>query len=96
MPPVESAHVRHDTVIEYDEGRSEEETEDAMDESREPLDESRGTHGDSSDEEVEDAVAEDILRFEQSFKNITQRYRLINRIGEGRPRTRFDLPLPWF
>ncbi|KAK3067263.1 Cell division control protein 7, partial [Teratosphaeriaceae sp. CCFEE 6253] len=37
----------------------------------------------SEEEEVEDAVAEDIQRFEASFKNITQRYRLVNRIGEG-------------
>ena len=58
-------------------------TEEALDESRCPLDESGATHNDSSEDEVEDAVAEDILKFEQSFKNITQRYRLINRIGEG-------------
>lgn len=63
--------------------RSEDGTEDAMDESRGPLEESGATHDESSEEEVEDAVAEDIMRFEQSFKNITQRYRLINRIGEG-------------
>lgn len=71
-----------DDTPEYD-GRSEDETEEAMDESRGPLDESGATHDDSSEEEVEDAVAEDIARFEQSFKNISQRYRLINRIGEG-------------
>jgi len=67
---------------------SEGETEDAMDESRGPLDESGCTHDDDDNddgvgEEVEESVAEDIRQFEQSFQNITQRYRLINRIGEG-------------
>jgi cell division control protein 7 len=36
-----------------------------------------------SDEEIEDAVAEDMERFETTFDGITDRYRLINRIGEG-------------
>lgn len=51
-------------------------------ESMDPLDES-GHTVDSSDEEVEDAVAEDMARFEESFTGITKRFRLINRIGEG-------------
>ncbi|EON63909.1 CDC7 protein kinase [Coniosporium apollinis CBS 100218] len=55
-----------------------------MDESRGPLEESGCTRSDDSEEEeVEDAVAEDIARFEESFRNINKRYRLINRIGEG-------------
>lgn len=78
-------------------GHSDEDTEEAMDDSRDPLEESEFTqdgdddgngNGDQDDdgteEEMEDSVADDIKRFEQSFKNITQRYRLINRIGEGR------------
>lgn len=75
--------VVHEDEEEAYDGRSEDETEDAMDESRGPLEESGCTHEDESEEEVADAVAEDMERFEQSFKNITQRYRLINRIGEG-------------
>lgn len=67
---------------EYDD-RSEDETEDAMDESRDPLEESGATHDDSSDEEVEESVANDMHNFEKSFQGITKRYRLINRIGEG-------------
>ena len=67
----------------YDE-HSEGETEDAMDESRGPLDESGCTHPDESEDEVETSVAEDMRQFEESFQNISQRYRLINRIGEGR------------
>ena len=37
-----------------------------------------------SDEELDDSVAEDIERFHTTFKGISDRYRLINRIGEGR------------
>lgn len=81
--PIDNNH-HHLTM--YDEqgtGHSEEETEDAMDESRDPLEESGCTHSDESEEDVDDAVLEDIQNFEQSFRNISQRYRLINRIGEG-------------
>ncbi|KAF2157815.1 kinase-like protein [Myriangium duriaei CBS 260.36] len=62
---------------------TEEDTEDAMDESRDPLEESGCTHSDDSDNEVEAAVAEDIRQFERTFHDINKRYRLINRIGEG-------------
>lgn len=61
----------------------EEEIEETLDESADPLEESGRTMDDSSEEEVEDSVAEDILRFEESFTGINKRYRLINRIGEG-------------
>jgi len=71
----------HDHDAHY-EDRSDE-TEDAMDESKGPLEESGATITDESDEEIEASVQQDILRFEQSFKDITRRYRLINRIGEG-------------
>ena len=37
----------------------------------------------SSEEELEQSVAEDMARFEDTFKGISDRYRLINRIGEG-------------
>ncbi|KAI9702159.1 MAG: hypothetical protein M1820_006241 [Bogoriella megaspora] len=59
-----------------------EETEE-MDESKDPLEESGATHDDSSDEEIDDSVAEDIAKFEESFRGISEKYRLINRIGEG-------------
>jgi len=77
------------TTTEYrhhgnNDNQSDDGTEEAMEESRGPLEESGATHDDSgSDQEVENHVVDDIARFEQSFKNITQRYRLINRIGEG-------------
>jgi len=76
-----------DPVIIHDEGvyadHSEGETEDAMDESRGPLDESGCTHEEESEDEIDATVAEDMRQFEESFRNIGQRYRLINRIGEG-------------
>ncbi len=36
-----------------------------------------------SEEPLDPVVQEDIDKFEESFKGITQRYRLIDRIGEG-------------
>lgn len=62
--------------------QNEEHVPSELGESMDPLDESGHTI-DSSDEEVEDAVAEDMARFEESFAGITKRFRLINRIGEG-------------
>lgn len=38
---------------------------------------------DESEHSVDAAVAEDIENFKQSFEGITERFRLINRIGEG-------------
>lgn len=49
---------------------------------------------DQSEDEVDDTVAEDMRKLEENFKGISQKYRLINRIGEGMlvlPETR---PLP--
>ena len=38
---------------------------------------------DESEEEVDETVIEDMRKLEESFKGISQKYRLINRIGEG-------------
>ncbi|KAF1809039.1 serine/threonine protein kinase Hsk1 [Eremomyces bilateralis CBS 781.70] len=54
-----------------------------MDESRDPQDESGCTLSDESEEEVDESVAEDMVRLENDFQGIASRYRLINRIGEG-------------
>jgi cell division control protein 7 len=62
---------------------TDEEGDTVMDESMGPLDESGVTVTDSEDEEIEESVADDIAKFEDSFRNINKRYRLINRIGEG-------------
>jgi hypothetical protein len=39
---------------------------------------------DDSDDNVDESVAEDMRKLEESFKGISHRYRLINRIGEGK------------
>ena len=67
----------------HEDDRKEEDVNSELGESMDPLDESGHTIN-SSDEEVEDAVAEDMARFEESFAGITKRFRLINRIGEGK------------
>lgn len=38
---------------------------------------------DATDEIVDATVAEDMIKFEDTFKGIKDRFRLINRIGEG-------------
>lgn len=50
--------------------------------------EERGELSDEDDEEesedeVEESVIEDMQRLEESFRGISRKYRLINRIGEG-------------
>lgn len=74
----------------HEDEQKEEDVNSELGESMDPLDES-GRTVDSSDEEVDDAVAEDMSRFEESFAGITKRFRLINRIGEGELST---TPLP--
>lgn len=67
----------------HEDDQKEEDVNSELGESMDPLDES-GHTVDSSDEEVEDAVAEDMSRFEETFVGINKRFRLINRIGEGK------------
>lgn len=43
--------------------------------------------GTESDEEVDESVLEDMRKLEESFTGISRRYRLVNRIGEGRSTT---------
>ncbi|KEF53632.1 CDC7 protein kinase [Exophiala aquamarina CBS 119918] len=38
---------------------------------------------DDSEDEIDETVIEDMRKLEESFKGISQKYRLINRIGEG-------------
>lgn len=38
---------------------------------------------DSQGEEVDKAVKEDMMKLESSFRGISERYKLVNRIGEG-------------
>ena len=75
----EGVEVRDDALVT---GESTDSGSEEVDESKGPLEESGGTVSEE-DEEVDDAVQDDIDKFEQSFKDISKRYRLINRIGEG-------------
>jgi cell division control protein 7 len=65
------------------------ESVDELDESQDPLEESGCTRSVFSDdeerveEEIDELVLEDMQKFEESFRGITKRYRLLNRIGEG-------------
>jgi cell division control protein 7 len=59
---------------------SDQEMEDNLDEHE--TDRPSDSEDDSSD--ISPVVAEDIAKFEESFKDITKKYRLIDRIGEGK------------
>ena len=65
--------------IQIVEDEEEEEQEEEDDDDDEPIvdDESE------SEDEVDESVIEDMRKLEESFKGISQKYRLINRIGEG-------------
>jgi len=61
-----------------------------QDESMDPAEESGCTdtvidsdEEEEEDEEIDELVLEDMQKFEESFKGITQRYKIMNRIGEG-------------
>ncbi|KAF2457531.1 kinase-like domain-containing protein [Lineolata rhizophorae] len=72
---------RDELVIHEDAAPSDD--EETLEESKDPLEESQCTNLDESDGEVDEAVVEEMQRFQAQFKGIAQRYRLINRIGEG-------------
>lgn len=80
----------HHDVMEHEDSLEEEE-EEAMDESRgdveelEPEEEEDYSDGysDDSDDVVDPSVQEDMNKFQETFKGIKDRFRLINRIGEG-------------
>jgi hypothetical protein len=74
--------LRAELVPVYPDHFKDEDAEETLDESMDPLEES-GHTVDTSDEEVDDMVADEIIRFEESFAGINKRYRLVNRIGEG-------------
>ncbi|KIX00731.1 uncharacterized protein Z518_09796 [Rhinocladiella mackenziei CBS 650.93] len=47
------------------------------------VDGSLSEDSEESDDEIDESVMEDMRKLEESFKGISQKYRLINRIGEG-------------
>ena len=61
----------------------------------ESMDGSCSEDSEHSEDEVDESVMEDMHKLEESFKGISQKYRLINRIGEGElllsPRCRYPL-----
>jgi cell division control protein 7 len=70
--------------------------DESMDEQDQTMDESRGdmeednyqqsddySDSDESDVVVDASVQEDMKKFQETFKGIRDRFRLINRIGEG-------------
>ncbi|RDI81771.1 hypothetical protein Vi05172_g8260 [Venturia inaequalis] len=81
MPPTRLRQ-QEPVQVHEDEG-TDDEGDTVMDDSMGPLEESGATATDSENEEIEESVAEDMQKFEESFRNINKRFRLINRIGEG-------------
>lgn len=57
--------------------------EELYEEEQEHEDDSASSGSEESDDVVNESVAEDMRKLEESFKGISQRFRLINRIGEG-------------
>jgi len=83
---MKGTRLRQEEVHIHQDEQYSDEDDTVMEESTQPLEESGCMRSDSSeDEEIEESVAEDIARFESTFKNINKRFRLINRIGEGMP-----------
>ncbi|KIW28301.1 uncharacterized protein PV07_07977 [Cladophialophora immunda] len=52
-------------------------------EEEDSLDDSFSEDSEQSEDDVDESVVDDMRRLEESFKGISQKYRLINRIGEG-------------
>jgi cell division control protein 7 len=78
--------IHHDVM-----SREESLDEEVMDESRGDMEEEDGQqededsddYSDNSDGIVDATVQEDMEKFQETFKGIKDRFRLINRIGEG-------------
>lgn len=90
MLTTRSRNVRPNFDIHHDDaGGSTDEEPQEMEESEmkdeeESDDDGLSEASEESDDAVDPAVAEDITKFQQSFQGITDRYRLIKRIGEGK------------
>lgn len=72
--------IRQDDSMEEEEIENEESRAEAEDDQQ---DDAYSEASDESDDSVDAATAEDIAKFEATFKGIKDRFRLINRIGEG-------------
>jgi cell division control protein 7 len=69
----------HEDAMREEEAEDDQETE----ESRGEEDEDDGRGKDYDSEESDSIVEEDMDKFQNTFKGIKERFRLINRIGEG-------------
>jgi cell division control protein 7 len=94
MAAIRARNAKTDFEIHHDVMGQEEsldEEEEAMDESRGDIeveedqeeDECSDVYSDDSDAVVDAAVQEDMENFQETFIGIKDRFRLINRIGEG-------------
>lgn len=98
MAAIRQRHIREPFEI-HDEGMEEaEEDERSMreeeDEEEDQTQDDLSECSEDSDAVVDPMVKEDMNRFEDSFRGISTRFRLINRIGEGmyhEPRSMWDL-----
>lgn len=75
-----------DVLSDEDQGIEEEEREEyeeEHDDDDRQDDESQSDTSEESQENIEPAVLEDMDKFRETFKGISSRFRLINRIGEG-------------
>lgn len=72
-----------ESLLEDIEGQEREEREGEDGEMGEEDEDGSSQASDESEDVVDAAVQEDIEKFQNSFEGITERFRLINRIGEG-------------
>lgn len=89
MLTVRSRHVKEPFEIHHDEMDESMEQNGAEEDSRVEEDEEMEADGyseasDDTDEAVDVSVQQDMEKFEETFQDITTRFRLINRIGEGK------------
>ena len=57
---------------------------DAVEEAETTSEDTEEEDEEEEEDEIDESVVEDMRKLEESFRGISQRYRLINRIGEGR------------
>jgi hypothetical protein len=89
MATVRSRHVKEPFEIHHDEMDESMEQNGTGEVSRVEEDEEMEVDGfseasDDTDEAVDVSVQQDMEKFEETFQDITTRFRLINRIGEGK------------
>jgi len=82
--PQEPFNIHHDDMDESMEENDE--MEESKVEDGEEMEVEDNSEDSDSDQDVDASVKEDIRKFQETFKGINERFRLINRIGEGKQR----------